>query len=131
MSQPPGRRRPRGMTALAFSRTGTGDPLVLLHALGSSRAAWEPVVPALAERFDVVAVDLPGFGVTLIAPAGLWRDRTPLYCRVSLRATRWLCRHAAGLLDHLVTGRRGRALVLGQVVGRPTRMTSGQARAAI
>ena len=50
------------MTRLAFTRRGAGAPLVLLHGLGSSRRAWDPVVPALAERFDVLAVDLPGFG---------------------------------------------------------------------
>ena len=42
------------MNALAFSRRGAGPPLVLLHALGSSRSCWAPVVPALAERFEVV-----------------------------------------------------------------------------
>jgi pimeloyl-ACP methyl ester carboxylesterase len=50
------------MTPLAFTRSGTGTPLVLLHGLGSSRRAWDPVVPALADHFDVIAVDLPGFG---------------------------------------------------------------------
>jgi pimeloyl-ACP methyl ester carboxylesterase len=50
------------MAQLAHSRWGSGEPLVLLHALGLSRKSWAPVIPALAERFDVVAVDLPGFG---------------------------------------------------------------------
>ena len=50
------------MTTLAYTRAGAGAPLVLLHGIGSSRHAWEPVIPALAERFDVIAVDLPGFG---------------------------------------------------------------------
>ena len=50
------------MTRLAFNRRGAGAPLVLLHGLGSSRRAWDPVIPALAELFDVLAVDLPGFG---------------------------------------------------------------------
>jgi pimeloyl-ACP methyl ester carboxylesterase len=35
---------------------------VLLHALGSSRHVWEPVIAALSDHFDVIAVDLPGFG---------------------------------------------------------------------
>jgi len=50
------------MAGLAFDRTGTGPPLVLLHGIGSSRRVWSPVVAELAERFDVIAVDLPGFG---------------------------------------------------------------------
>jgi len=50
------------MTTLAYTRRGRGAPLVLLHALGSSRHAWNPVLPELAEHFDVIAVDLPGFG---------------------------------------------------------------------
>jgi pimeloyl-ACP methyl ester carboxylesterase len=47
---------------LAHSRAGAGPPLVLIHALGSSRAVWDPVVDQLAEQFDVITVDLPGFG---------------------------------------------------------------------
>jgi pimeloyl-ACP methyl ester carboxylesterase len=50
------------MEQLRFSRRGAGASLVLIHGLGSSRAAWDPVVPQLAERFDVITPDLPGFG---------------------------------------------------------------------
>jgi pimeloyl-ACP methyl ester carboxylesterase len=47
---------------LAYTRVGTGEPLVLLHALGLSRSAWDPVLTELTDRFDVIAVDMPGFG---------------------------------------------------------------------
>jgi pimeloyl-ACP methyl ester carboxylesterase len=57
------------MSSLAFTRSGTGAPLVLLHGLGSSRQAWDPVMPALAGHFDVIAVDLPGFGGSEPVPA--------------------------------------------------------------
>jgi pimeloyl-ACP methyl ester carboxylesterase len=58
------------MATLAWSRQGAGPPLVLLHGLGSARAVWDPVVPGLAEHFDVLTVDLPGFGESAPAPAG-------------------------------------------------------------
>jgi pimeloyl-ACP methyl ester carboxylesterase len=50
------------MAGLAFRRTGSGPPLVLLHGIGSSHRVWDPVIAGLAEHFDVIAVDLPGFG---------------------------------------------------------------------
>jgi pimeloyl-ACP methyl ester carboxylesterase len=36
--------------------------LVLLHGLGLSRRSWDPIVPRLAERAELLALDLPGFG---------------------------------------------------------------------
>jgi pimeloyl-ACP methyl ester carboxylesterase len=59
--------------SLAYTRTGSGAPLVLLHPLGSDRSVWRPVVPALAETFDIIAVDLPGFGDSPVP-----RDPTPV-----------------------------------------------------
>lgn len=50
------------MTALTFTKIGDGPPLVLLHGIGSSRAAWRPVLDRLAATHTVYAVDLPGFG---------------------------------------------------------------------
>ena len=174
------------MAELGFSRHGAGAPLVLLHALGTSRESWDPVVPRLAERFDVIAVDLPGFGesaplppgaepspgrlavavadlldelqldrphvagnslggwvalelarlrpvssLTLLAPAGLWRRGTPLYCLVTLRTTRWAARHAPAVLSRLVGHPLGRLLVFGQTHGRPGNLTPSRARTAI
>jgi pimeloyl-ACP methyl ester carboxylesterase len=174
------------MLPLAVTRSGTGAPLVLLHGLGASRRSWAPVLPALASRFDVIAVDLPGFGdsaslpgrgevppavlaqsvadlldelgvsaphlagnslggwvalelasrrpvgsLTLLSPAGLWRQNTPLYDRISLRASRWLARHADPLLSRLVASRLGRTLVLGQTHGHPMRLSTEYARAAV
>jgi pimeloyl-ACP methyl ester carboxylesterase len=43
-------------------RRGSGDPYVLIHGIGSRADVWSPVLDALAQRFTVVAVDLPGFG---------------------------------------------------------------------
>jgi pimeloyl-ACP methyl ester carboxylesterase len=174
------------MSDLAYTRDGSGEPLVLLHGLGSSRSAWEPVLPILAERFDVIAFDLPGFGdsdalpsgvepspialaasvadmltrlgvvgphvagnslggwialelaaqravrsVTAFSPAGLWRRHTPLYCRISLRGSRFMTRYFGGALRYIVRWPFGRIVAFAQMTGRPTRMTAEQARAAI
>jgi pimeloyl-ACP methyl ester carboxylesterase len=54
---------------IAFARRGVGETLVLLHGIGSSRHAWDPIVRGLAEQFDVIAIDLPGFGDSPAMPA--------------------------------------------------------------
>jgi pimeloyl-ACP methyl ester carboxylesterase len=41
-------------------RAGAGDPLVYLH--GASGAAWLPLLQTLAQKFDVIAPEHPGFG---------------------------------------------------------------------
>ena len=45
-----------------FVRAGTGPAVVLIHGFGSSIYTWKNVIPALAARHDVIALDLPGFG---------------------------------------------------------------------
>jgi len=45
-------------------RQGSGEPLLLVHGLGSTHHTWDLVLPALAAEREVVAVDLPGFGET-------------------------------------------------------------------
>jgi pimeloyl-ACP methyl ester carboxylesterase len=40
----------------------TGDPVVLLHAIGLARISWEWVLPRLAEQRRAWAFDLLGFG---------------------------------------------------------------------
>lgn len=47
---------------LNFQRSGAGEPLVLVHGIGGELCVWEPVLEPLAERMDVIALDLPGFG---------------------------------------------------------------------
>ena len=50
------------MAILAHERRGSGEPLVLVHGIGSQWQVWEPVLDTLARERDVIAVDLPGFG---------------------------------------------------------------------
>jgi pimeloyl-ACP methyl ester carboxylesterase len=51
-----------GMTLLASDRAGHGEPLLLLHGIGSTRDDFSALLPRLAEHFDVLSVDLPGHG---------------------------------------------------------------------
>ena len=44
--------------------TGSGRPLILLHGLGMSHAAWNPVTPLLSPARRVIAFDIAGFGRT-------------------------------------------------------------------
>jgi len=47
---------------LAWDRRGNGAPLLLIHGLGYARWGWEPVLPELAEQFDVILFDNRGIG---------------------------------------------------------------------
>ncbi len=58
---------------LAYDRTGTGEPLVLIHGLGHRRQGWDAVLPRLAEERDVIAVDLPAMGESPPPPVGDYR----------------------------------------------------------
>ena len=49
-------------TPLAADRVGSGEPLLLLHGIGTTRADFGAIVPRLAEHYDVLAMDLPGHG---------------------------------------------------------------------
>ncbi|MEV7397888.1 alpha/beta hydrolase [Aeromicrobium sp. NPDC092404] len=57
-------------TRLAYTRKGSGEPLLLIHGIGHRRQAWDPVMDRLAESYDVVAVDLAGFGESEPYPDG-------------------------------------------------------------
>jgi pimeloyl-ACP methyl ester carboxylesterase len=47
---------------IAYDRTGTGPPLVLLHPLGADRHVWDPLTITLRRTHELFAIDLPGFG---------------------------------------------------------------------
>ena len=48
--------------AFHVARTGTGQPLLLLHGWPEFWLTWEPVMARLADRFTLIAPDLRGFG---------------------------------------------------------------------
>src|SRR5580765_8701425 len=53
-----------------YEATGSGRPLVLLHGIGMSHAAWNAVTPYLRATRRVIAFDIAGFGLTPPLPGG-------------------------------------------------------------
>jgi 2-hydroxy-6-oxonona-2,4-dienedioate hydrolase len=70
---------------------GVGAPLVLLHGYLGGSSQWDGQLPLLSEHFDVIAINLAGYGLAnhLTAPTDL-ADHA---------------RNVLGTLDHLGIGR--------------------------
>lgn len=77
---------------LAYTDTGDGEPVLLLHGFPLSSLTWRSLAPALASRFRVIAPDLLGYGVS---------DR-PADAPLDLRSQ---TRYVRELLEHLDVGR--------------------------
>lgn len=50
--------------AIAYSKGGSGPPLLLLHGFPQTRALWAEIAPILAQDFTVIAADLRGYGAS-------------------------------------------------------------------
>jgi pimeloyl-ACP methyl ester carboxylesterase len=65
-AQRPGRLRfqrvKTGMGDFSILEAGTGQPVLMLHGLGGTKASFLPTVAALAPSFRTIAVDMLGFG---------------------------------------------------------------------
>ncbi len=105
--------------ATNYHDAGHGDNVVLLHGSGpgvSAWANWRLVIPALAERFRVLAPDAVGFGYTE-RPAGVRYDLDT-----------WVG-HALGFFDamgigqaHVVGNSFGGALAMALAIRHPERV---------
>jgi pimeloyl-ACP methyl ester carboxylesterase len=47
---------------LSTMQAGTGDPVIMVHGLGATKASFLPTLGALAHSHRAIALDLPGFG---------------------------------------------------------------------
>ncbi len=56
---------------LHYLTGGRGRALVLLHGYAETSRMWRPIIPVLAERFTVIAPDLPGIGDSAIPASDL------------------------------------------------------------
>src|SRR5688572_28964408 len=55
------------MTQLFLESTGSGVPLVFIHAFPLSHAMWDVNKPTLSKNFRLITIDLPGFGASPLA----------------------------------------------------------------
>ncbi|WP_260703339.1 alpha/beta fold hydrolase [Edaphobacter flagellatus] len=56
---------------LHYLVAGKGPAVILLHGYTQTSRMWRPLIPRLAERFTVIAPDLPGIGDSEIPKDGL------------------------------------------------------------
>src|SRR6266436_864658 len=56
---------------LHYLTAGKGPTVILLHGYAETSRMWRPILPVLAERFTVIAPDLPGIGESAVPANGL------------------------------------------------------------
>jgi pimeloyl-ACP methyl ester carboxylesterase len=56
---------------LHYLTAGHGPTVILLHGYTQTSRMWRPIIPLLAEKFTVIAPDLPGIGDSDIPADGL------------------------------------------------------------
>ncbi len=98
---------------ISVNDIGEGDPLVLLHGLGTTQQIWSLVTQPLAQARRVVTLDLPGFGES--APVGEGFDLE----EVTERIARALAAHHVTAPVDLVGHSLGGAVALTLAVQRP------------
>ncbi|MCS7039532.1 MAG: alpha/beta fold hydrolase [Anaerolineae bacterium] len=64
---PPSRYARVSDVRIHYRVLGAGEPLVMLHGLGSAGSDWFPVTPGLAPYYRLVLVDLRGHGQSSLA----------------------------------------------------------------
>lgn len=57
---------------LHHTEAGSGPPLLFIHGLFDSLSTWNRLVPLLTPHFKIYAIDLPGFGKSILPDR--WKD---------------------------------------------------------
>ncbi|MFN2389002.1 MAG: alpha/beta fold hydrolase [Actinomycetota bacterium] len=108
-----------GSTRMSVLVAGDPDaePLMLVHGLGATKASWLTIVPQLARRYRVIALDLPGFGASS-KPRG--RYDAP-----------WFAHHVLALMDafghdaaHVAGNSMGGRIAQEMAMSKPDRVRS-------
>lgn len=62
------------MSSVALSRYGQGKNLLLIHGFPMTSKIWRSFIPVLSEAFQVITIDLPGFGESPLLPVPFTLD---------------------------------------------------------
>jgi len=73
---------------LHYLTAGHGPALILLHGYAETSLMWRPIIPVLAERFTVIAPDLPGIGDSSIPQSGIDMKTSAQRIHAAVRAVR-------------------------------------------
>lgn len=105
--------------SINYHRQGEGPPLVLLHGVGHHWQAWLPVIERLADAFDVIACDTPGFGRSAPLPAS-----SELTIPAYADAFEWFFAELGLERPHVAGNSMGGAIALELARGRAARSVS-------
>ncbi len=109
---------------ISVLEAGSGDPVILIHGLGATKASFLPTVAALAPSHRTLAVDLPGFGDSAKPLRGSYD--APYFARSMIALLDALEIERADVIGNSMGGRV--AIELGSALSRSDR-PSGSPRA--
>ena len=88
-----------GGVKLHYLTAGRGPTVILLHGYAETSRMWRPLIPRLAEKFTVIAPDLPGIGDSEIPKSGSDMDMKTAAVRIHALA-RFLGVERARVVGH-------------------------------
>lgn len=104
--------------ALHFEDSGgSGEAVVMAHAIGCDRRMWDDLAARLAPRFRAVRIDVRGHGRSPVAPrpytlGGLAADAASVLERLGIRQAHWVGLSMGGMIGQAF------ALAHGELLGR-------------
>lgn len=64
----PGWTRAAAPDGTGFIRAGSGAPVLFIHGVGMNATIWQPQIQRMADRFDLIAIDMLGHGRSPLPP---------------------------------------------------------------
>jgi len=129
-------QRYKSANGLAYSKSGSGDPIVLVHGVGLRGEAWLQQIPELSKTNTVYAVDMPGHGESeLLADdnASLedYVDAIATWVKEVIQAPVIMFGHSMGSMIALSFAIRHKALCAGVAALNSVYRRSGEAEKAV